>query len=45
MFKNRKRRIIRKKNTKQEVEYTVEYFKKKYEKELNIEIQQNKFKE
>lgn len=45
MFKNRKRRLIRKKNTKPEVEYTVEYFKKKYEKELNIEILENKFKE
>jgi hypothetical protein len=41
MFKNRKRRIIRKKNTKQEVEYTVEYFKKKYEKELNIDVSEN----
>ena len=40
MFKNRKRRIIRKK-TKAEVEYTVEYFKKKYEKELNIEVSEN----
>ena len=41
MFKNKKRRIIRKKKTKAEVEYTVEYFKKKYEKELNIEVSEN----